>query len=551
MNPTLICASRLLIAVTLTVTLPLQALAQLPPEEPPAAEVAAPAPVAPSFENCRPLTDKALAIDLRAAMAQSQKRDIAEQLKVHEEAVAAWSQALAECDGRASERAQRNLADSEKMRNSLSEQDGGGPQCEAAHKDAASLQEMARQTLSERRFDEAAMLFRKTENRWDLAFERCNGTQQELAGRRRDQSAMDSHNAEFCAVPFEKAREQHQKLRASAAGMSREEKQEASQVAETLWRNALEPCKGPVLETVRNNAQTLARERGTPWVARKVPSVLPAAPAVAVAAPLAPQARAVAAAAASPRPASLVPAVAAAAAAATAASAVAVAEPAVPEAQPREFVAGSTRFNGVFFRDTDGLSYSGTGQVTWASGDRYEGTLVKGQRHGKGVFNWANGQRYSGGWVNDVPEGEASLHFAGGNQYEGRVSKGVPDGLGRMRYPSGDTYSGQFKAGVPDGRGSYVMKNGQQMEGDWKNQQISGQGSMVFPSGDTYTGQFALGKPAGEGRYRWSNGDEYVGQWKAGQKHGQGAFVWKNGDRWEGRYNDDEQTSEGQLTQKP
>jgi hypothetical protein len=543
MNPNLIRAGRVLVAATLTVTLPWQAWAQVPPEEPPAAEVAPSAVAAPRFESCRPLTDKALAIDLRAATAQSQKRDIAEQLKVHEEAVAAWSQALAECDGRARERAQRNLADSQKVRNSLSEQEGAGPQCEAAHKDAASLQEMARQALSERRFDEAAMLFRKTENRWDLAFERCNGTQQELASRRRDQSALDSHNAEFCAAPFEKAREQHQKLRASAGGLSREEKHDASQLAETLWRDALEPCKGPVLETVRNNAQTLARERGTPWVARSAPSVLPSAATVAVAVALAPQARQAPATASSPRPASLVPAV-------VAAAATAGAGPAVPEVQPREFVAGSTRFSGVFFRDPDGLSYSGTGQVTWADGDRYEGTLVKGLRHGKGLFIWANGQRYSGDWVNDIPEGEASLQFAGGNQYEGRVSKGLPDGPGRMRYPSGDTYSGQFKAGAPEGRGTYIMKNGQKMEGDWKNQQINGQGSMVFPSGDTYTGQFALGKPAGEGRYRWSNGDEYVGQWKAGHKHGQGTFVWKNGDRWEGRYSDDEQTSEGTLTQK-
>lgn len=537
MNLDLTRAMRLVLALALPLSL--SVWAQLPPDDKVPAEPAIPGAVAPAFENCRPLTDKAMAVDLKAATAQSQKRELSEQLRLYEEAVAVWSQAVAQCDGRARDRAQRNLADSQKVRTSLSEQQGAGPQCEAAHKDAGTLQEMARQALSERRFDEAAMLFRKTESRWDMASERCTGTQQEVASRRREQAEMDSHNAEYCAPLFEKAREQHQKLRTSAAGLSREEKQDASQVAETLWREALVQCKGPVLDTVRNNAQTLARERGTPWVARSAPaaSLTAAAPALVP--------RLASGSDGKLGPVSLAPPV-------TAASVVAAsgAKPVMPDAQPSEFTSGTTRFSGNFVRDADGLGYSGAGNIAWANGDRYEGSLVKGLRHGKGMFTWANGQRYNGDWINDQPEGQGSLQFAGGNQYEGRINNGQPQGQGRMRYASGDTYTGQFNAGIPQGRGIYIWRNGQQLEGEWKNQQLNGQGRMAFSSGDTYVGEFVNGKPAGQGRYHWSNGDEYAGQWKAGEKHGQGTFVWKNGDRWEGLYEADEQTSEGKLTQK-
>jgi len=491
---------------------------------------------APLFENCRPLTDKAMAVDFKAATAQSQKHELSEQLRLYEEAVALWSQAVTQCDGRARERAQRNLADSQKVRAGLSEQQGAGPQCEAAHKDAGALQELARQALAARRFEEAGMLFRKTENMWEMASERCTGSQQDVASRRREQSELDSHNAEYCAPLFEKAREQHQKLRTVAAGLTREEKHELSQVAETLWREAMGQCKGQGLETARNNAQTIARERGTPWVFRSAS----ATPLTAVAALQLP-------------PGSQKPGlvnVAAPGATPSAARAAVIASPALLDAQPAEFTAGTTRFNGSFSRDTDSLSYSGAGKVTWANGDSYDGPLVKGLRHGKGVFTWANGQRYSGEWANDQPAGQGQLQFSGGNQYEGSISNGQPQGQGRMRYASGDTFSGQFNAGIPEGRGLYLWKNGQQLEGGWKNQQLNGQGRMVFPSGDAYTGQFVSGQPAGQGNYRWSTGDEYTGQWKDGKKHGPGIFSWKNGDRWEGRYEDDAQTSEGTLIQK-
>ena len=266
-------------------------VAPLEPLSPTAAQ-AGPAVAAPVVEGCRPLTDRAMAADMKAMTAQSQKMELTEQLRLFDESVALWSLAQAQCDGRAKERAQRNLADSQKVRGALSEQLGSGPECAASQKDAGALQDMARQALSDRKWSEAALLFRKAENMWDAASERCTGAQQDIALRRRDQSEIDGQNAEFCAPLFAQAREQTQKLRAMAAGLSREEKQDASQIAETLWRDALSQCKGAaVQEAARNNAQALARERGTPWVARVAPAavavVKPAAAPAASAAPAA------------------------------------------------------------------------------------------------------------------------------------------------------------------------------------------------------------------------------------------------------------------------
>jgi len=541
----------------------------------PAAEALSAEPVATTVApGCRPLTDLAMTADFNAVTAQAAKAELVQQVKLLEQAVSLWTQAASQCEGRAKDRALRSLDDNSRMLARLSEKMDAGPQCTAAHKDAASLQDIARQALSERRWQESAALFRKAENMWDLAAERCTGSQQATATERRSQSEIDGHNAEFCAPLFESAREATQKLRAGAATLTREQKHTDSLVAETLWRQAVDTCKGgAVKDTANNQATALARQRGTPWVATTAVAA-PATPVPGTAAPVGPSfaAAPVTANAATAPVAAQAPVLASAAAAAKAA----VAEPTVAtNATPSQTaatpvagtdLAGSTRFIGQFVRDTDGLTYSGTGQVIWATGEVFEGRLVKGLRQGKGVVTWANGHRYDGDWVNDQPTGLARVHFTNGNDYEGRVLNGVPQGQGRMRYASGDSFEGQFKAGEPDERGLYVWKNGQSYSGQWQNARPHGQGKlkfangnqfegsvvngtphgagrMVFATGEVYTGQFANGEPDGEGVFVWLSGDQYTGQWKAGKKHGKGVFTWKSGERWEGVYDNDVQTA--------
>ncbi len=565
------------------------------PEPPkPAETVPAPAPVAAAApeahpEGCRPVSDRAMAVDLKAAMAQAQKQSLSAQMALYSEAVALWTKAVTVCEGRAKDRAQRNLNDNLQVKELLSEQQGSGPRCEGAQKDASALQDLARQSLTDRRFSDATLLFRKAEDAWDNASELCTGSQQELAEKRRDQTAIDGHNAEFCAPVFERAREQSQKLRNLPPTLGRDDKQEQSLIAETLWRDAAAQCKGAGVDIARVNAQALARERGTPWVARN----LPAPVAAATARKPAPGANAAAKTAGTPTTtapakapagkdasspgafASLtstlnslgasVSNLASAPTGATNANAIAAPfKPGVAEPQPPEFVSGTTQFNGKFVRDPEGTSFSGTGKISWVNGDMYDGTLVKGQRQGRGLFIWANGQRYEGDWVQDTPSGKGKMQFANGNRYEGEVVAGIPQGIGRMQYASGDDYSGRFNAGVPDVRGTYTWKNGQTFDGEWKadrpngqgilkfangnvfegtvvNGIPNGQGKLTFATGELYTGAVVSGEPEGQGSFNWPNGDQYVGLWKAGKKHGQGAFTWKSGERWEGVYENDVQ----------
>jgi len=513
-------------------------------------------PTAPVVEACRPLSDKAMAADMKAVLAQSQKAELAEQALMVDAAASLWSQAVSQCEGRAKERAQRNLADTQKTQAALGEQLGAGPQCASAHKDASTLQDIARQALSERRWEQAAVLFRKAEHRWETAAERCTGSQQETANSRREQSEIDGHNAEHCAPLFEKARDQTQKLRTGAAGLTREAKQDASQVAETSWREAAVACKGAtVQDSARNNAQVLARERGTPWVARIAPAPVPTAVptgAVAAATSVLNTLRGTGTVteastkANAPAPATQTEGVAPAASSAT------------------EFSAGTTRFSGQFVRDPGASTYSGNGKIVWAQGDVYVGDLVQGQRHGRGNMTWASGQTYEGEWVRDLATGRAKLRFANGNQFEGQVQDGVPQGTGTLRYASGDTYTGQLKTGEPHGRGLYRWKNGQQFDGDWRNGSPNGegqlkfatgnqfegsvvhgvpqgQGRLTFASGDEFVGQLMSGQPDGQGTFTWANGDAYTGQWQAGKKHGLGKFTWKGGAAWEGRFENDSQ----------
>lgn len=574
---------------------PLQAVVKVPlpaatpPDTATAASVAAAsapaAPLAPA--GCAPVSDQAMATDLAAVTAQSQKTDLGEQLKLFKETVALWTQAAAQCTGRAQERAVRNRDDSQHMLDRLAEKLDAGPQCASAHKNASLLQDMARQALSERRWAEAGSLFRKAENTWDLAAERCTGSQQDLANRHREQSAQDGHNAQLCAPLFEKAREHTQKLRTNAATLTREDKQDASMVAETLWREALTKCKGPaVLDIASNNAKALARERGTPWEARMPPAAPVGIASVrqveTVAPPAAgtkvPKGAAPALAEPAEKPSFLSSAMASVSPAAPpAAPPAATAEPSktveLVTTAPGVLMAGSTRFVGQFVRDVEATTVSGTGKVTWASGDVFEGTMMKGLRQGKGTFVWANGQRYSGDWVQDKPTGQASVHFANGNDYEGQVLDGNPHGVDRMRYASGDQFDGQFTQGEPDVRGVYVWRNGQRFEGSWKNTRPNGQGKlkfatgnqyegqvqdgmpqgtgrMVFSGGEIYEGQLHQGEPDGQGSFSWPSGDRYTGQWRNGKKHGQGVFTWKSGERWEGVYEQDVQKTKTEAAEQ-
>jgi hypothetical protein len=576
------------------------ALAQpIPPEAPapavPATAEAPPPPAPPAPPppaSCADITGRAMAAEVR--LTQSTQAPVSEQLQQQDVVLGLWRDAVQRCDGRARERAERLLLDNQRSRARLAEREQAGAQCELSLRDAASLQELAKTAFAERRWLDAAALYRKSETLWDLGSEHCKGEQQQLAAKRREETEIDAHNAEVCAPAFERARGATQRLRALGPEATARERE--SQIAETLWREAGALCKGPALELARTNAQALARERGTPWVATAgtgdtpapgpqrgagfatvasavAPSAPPTPPAAATP-PTEPSAAAVASALPPPLATTIpvpVPVVAPSAAPTPAPRA---AEAASRKPQPGELdvQAGDARYTGRFELETGG-AVTGEGRVVWANGDVYQGQLVRSKRQGQGSFTWANGQRYSGQWVADRAQGQGEIVFVNGNRYVGAVLDDQPQGQGTMHFASGDRYSGAFESARHHGAGTYTWANGQSLEGQWVEHQAQGpavvrypsgnvyegpvragvaegRGRLRFASGDVYEGDFVAGQMEGEGQYRWLNGDRYEGRWQAGRKEGRGVFFWASGDRFEGQFKDDQRTEDGVLIRK-
>lgn len=601
-------------AVVQTPNAPLAAPESLPPTGAQApAPVPAPAPAtapAPAPASCAELSEQATSADLKASTAQSQRRPAEQLIRLYDGVIDLWTRAAQSCSGRAQDRARRNLAENHRIRSTLAGMQGAeGAACNTATSDATALQELARQAFGERRWPDAAGLYRKAEDGWDMAAERCSGNQQQTAIARRDQAATDAHNAEHCAPTFELARTVTQRFRSESPGLATAERTQGSQQAETLWRNATDQCKGQAQDLARNNAKALERERGTPWVSTPLPVQEALAPArsrsaqTATALPIAPTtARALVASAAAatsatragsalPSPAqaavaavasvaATTPAVAALTPTATATAPTTLAAAAAAAAAPArantmeelDILAGGTRFKGLFLRDQRTGVLTGRGRITWSNGDSYDGDIANSRRQGKGVFIWANGQSFDGEWSNDQPVGVASVRFANGNRYQGPTVNGMPEGKGVMQYASGDRYDGVLQGGVPHGEGTYRWANGQEYQGQWVNDLPQGKGRMKFTngdvyegaveqgvatgsgrmdyaSGDRYEGQVIKGTPNGKGTYLWKNGDRYDGDWKNGKKDGQGLFTWKNGDRWEGEFDEDDRVGKGTLTQ--
>ena len=131
--------------------------------------------------TCAQATDQPNRADVQALSLQSQKASLRELAKALDEAIRGWQQATELCEGHPRERAVRNLADSRRLRDTVSEQLSSGTLCESAHQDASAVQKLAQQAVGERRWSDASLLFRKAGRLWDVASERCSGTLQQQA----------------------------------------------------------------------------------------------------------------------------------------------------------------------------------------------------------------------------------------------------------------------------------------------------------------------------------------------------------------------------------
>lgn len=221
---------------------------------------------------------------------------------------------------------------------------------------------------------------------------------------------------------------------------------------------------------------------------------------------------------------------------------------------------------------TDGTHYdggsgmeklSGSGTMTFSSGDCYTGEYSDGYRNGKGVYTWANGDKYDGAWSNDGMTGSGNytyqdgscasgtfssntfisgsysvinsfgeytftikdekavsvqMKLVSGTSYSGDIKDDKLTGSAQISYSNGDKYSGKVSNGAKDGQGTYTWVSGASYEGDWSEDKMNGSGTYFYPKtekGYKLTGHFVKGVPDGECQYNdgsktyktdWTNG---------------------------------------------
>ncbi|KAL9182169.1 hypothetical protein ACHAXT_012821 [Thalassiosira profunda] len=166
---------------------------------------------------------------------------------------------------------------------------------------------------------------------------------------------------------------------------------------------------------------------------------------------------------------------------------------------------GSRRTADVDGHPTASSSADDFGKITHDNGNRYEGELKDGKRHGRGKITYACGDEYDGDWEDD------KIH-----------------GQGKYTWVSGSVYVGEYKDDSRHGKGRQTWANGDAHEGGWEDGKIHGQGKTTYANGDytsgsVYDGEWMDDARHGTGTITWgkltyANGDVYVGEWKEGKQ---------------------------------
>lgn len=138
----------------------------------------------------------------------------------------------------------------------------------------------------------------------------------------------------------------------------------------------------------------------------------------------------------------------------------------------------------------------GIGIRQYATGDRYVGNWVDGQRNGYGIMIWLQERQvYKGQWENGLPHGSGkhiwylerskTNSFPTRHVYQGNWESGRREGIGKMIYPCGSVYEGRWKNGQRHGKGMYVNPAGDILVGLFRAGSIVG-GSDVPLHAPTY-----------------------------------------------------------------
>ena len=544
------------------------------------------------FTQCRPALDQALGLDGRAEAARGGKLAISEVERLYADAEAHWRTATTTCHGKDLARAQAGLADTTTAHAAVRVLSDAGSECDDAWRAAEGMVELGKGAWKERRWEDAAMLYRKAALAWDVAGERCEaGERHQQAAQKQDSAAADAHNAAWCAPDWDKARELSQRLKVEGQVLPAKERADLSMRAEVLWRSEMQGCVGPDHDRAKANAEAIAKDRGTPLTlpvaVRAVPAFVPNANAIALAdgtgVPTSAPVPAVSArpvnstpvaanpvkgggkmAVAVPGPMSAPPVAAVAAAAlpipAAAPPKVASREPAAPGAAaarppsvdapvstpvPVPAPVAGTQPVAPPAADVDPTSLAGVPGIVLLGPNRFTlaGDLFEGDFRvdpatrtltGRGTFTRQNGDVYTGAIVRGRMEGAGTFRWKNGLVADGTWADDHLVGRADLRFPNGNHYLGDTRNAVPDGKGTMTFASGDRYEGDFEAGLIRGQGRYTWANGDVFEGSLVNAQPEGKGKTVFASGDSYEGDYHAGLMEGQGRYRWPNGDVYEG-----------------
>lgn len=107
----------------------------------------------------------------------------------------------------------------------------------------------------------------------------------------------------------------------------------------------------------------------------------------------------------------------------------------------------------------DGSTYSGdmssdgeltgTAQIQYSNGDRYDGKVLNGSKSGQGYYVWSSGAKYDGLWENDRMDGQGTYWYPESEK--------------------GFKITGSFSRGVPSGECYYYPDSSTKYKTDWSN----------------------------------------------------------------------------------
>lgn len=166
----------------------------------------------------------------------------------------------------------------------------------------------------------------------------------------------------------------------------------------------------------------------------------------------------------------------------------------------------------------------------------YTGEWKGGEPNGQGTFTTEKSSVIEGVWADGL-NGTGTVTSADGEVYEGEIRDGKPNGTGSLTRANGDVYEGEWKDGRVNGTATCTCANGDVYEGEWKDSKRNGTGIKTDADGTIQDGEWSNGSFVRGTKTQASNGTVFEGSWDVGTGYfSSGKAIAENGKIYEGTW---------------